>query len=271
MTPRQIGAALTAQDLDTHLPWIMDGQRDLEIQDFVFPPLLEDGAEAHARQILARLDGHMGRRGIHGPFWDLPLDATDPRIRAVAQERFSQALDLCAMVGGTHMVLHSPFRAWDYNNLPSDRDAHTRKCALVQETLTPVVAKAKSMGITLVIENIEDIDPMDRVRLAQQLGSDVVRVSLDTGHAQYAFGTHGGRPVDYHIKAAGKLLAHVHLQDADGYADRHWAIGEGAILWPSVFRALNEHAPDARLVLELRDKVDIPASFAWLRNRGLAI
>ena len=63
-------------------------------------------------------------------------------------------------------------------------------------------------------------------------------LSIDTGHANYAHGSTGGPPVDYFVHAAGDMLHHVHLQDTDGYADRHWNPGEGNVSWPAVFRAL---------------------------------
>ncbi|MBR7518030.1 TIM barrel protein, partial [Mycobacterium tuberculosis] len=89
-------------------------------------------------------------------------------------------------------------------------------------TLAPVVARAAETGVELVIENIEDKDPTDRVTLARTFDSPAVRVSLDTGHAHYAHGSTGAPPVDQYVTAAGNMLTHVHIQDADGYADRHW-------------------------------------------------
>jgi sugar phosphate isomerase/epimerase len=94
-------------------------------------------------------------------------------------------------------------------------------------------------------------------------------VSVDTGHAHYAHVSTGAPPVDVFVRAAGARLAHVHLQDADGYADRHWAIGEGTIRWAEVFRALAESPGAPRLVLELADKGGIAASMAHLEAAGL--
>jgi sugar phosphate isomerase/epimerase len=65
------------------------------------------------------------------------------------------------------------------------------------------------------------------------------------------------------------MLAHVHLQDADGHADRHWQIGQGNILWPSVFAAIAALSVKPRLILELADKNCIPASMAYLEAQGL--
>lgn len=266
-----LGAALTLDHLPDLLDWVMAHHRDLELQDFI-------GAEALTgdwRSVVARyrdlLDGHAGRIGIHGPFWNLPIAASDPAIRKVVQDRMLQALDVCAELGATHMVLHSPFTTWDYANAPYFVGSREWIVGSTRDTLAPVVARAEEIGCTLVIENVEDKEPGDRIALADAFGSDHVAVSLDTGHAHYAHVATGGRPVDYHVRAAGTRLAHVHLQDADGYADRHWAPGDGTVLWKPLFAALAEHCERPRLILELFDKGQIRRGARYLSDHGLAI
>jgi sugar phosphate isomerase/epimerase len=102
------------------------------------------------------------------------------------------------------------------------------------------------------------------------LNSKNVRVSLDTGHAHYAHASTGAPPVDYYVDAAGDMLTHVHLQDSDGYADRHWAPGEGTIRWLAVFRALGRLRSNPRLILELRDHGAVAAGARYLTELGVA-
>ena len=110
--------------------------------------------------------------------------------------------------------------------------------------------------------------PRDRVELVRSFESDAVRVSLDTGHADDAHRATGGPPVDVHIHVAGDLLTHVHLQDTDGFADRHWMPGEGDIPWPSIFAALESLASRPRLILELADATKVPAAARRLDAQG---
>ncbi|MTH98479.1 sugar phosphate isomerase/epimerase [Roseibium sp. RKSG952] len=270
MTKLKVGAALMVADLKTHRDWLVDGQRDLEIQDFFSPNNLGDAAGDLITAAKNTLQGYSGRLGIHGPFYDLPLDCHDPEMRIIVQKRMQQALDIAAKLGATQMVLHSPYSTWDYHNLDSDLTSREAKISRVHETLSPVVARAEEYGVVLVIENIEDKNPFDRVILANSFNSDFVRVSLDTGHAHYAHGATGAPPVDYYVRAAGDRLAHIHLQDADGYADRHWAPGQGSINWQAAFEAIAEAASQARLVLELRDSNDVMSGFEHLLALGLA-
>ncbi|HBM59926.1 MAG TPA: sugar phosphate isomerase, partial [Citreicella sp.] len=62
----------------------------------------------------------------------------------------------------------------------------------------------------------------------------------------------------------------IHLQDADGYADRHWAIGQGTVNWHAVFAALAPLTSRPRLIMELRDPAGILPSRDWLEAQGLA-
>jgi sugar phosphate isomerase/epimerase len=140
-----------------------------------------------------------------------------------------------------------------------------------RDTLEAALDRADAMGVTLVMENIEDKDPADRAALCAALGWKALALSVDTGHAHYAHGSTGAPPVDFYIRAAGNHLNHVHLQDADGYADRHWQLGQGTILWPSVFAALAGISSNPRLIIELRDKAGVIPSANHLKALGLAL
>lgn len=269
MTLPVIGAALGTADLETYRDWILDKQRDLELQSFHAPDKLGGDWRPEADRINALLDGYAGRLGIHGPFWGFTVHSIDPEVRAVVARRMEQGLDVCAAVGATQMVIHSPYSTWDYNNLDNLEGARDRVIENTHATLGAAVRRAGDQGVTLVVENIEDIAPLDRRVLVESFGSQAIRLSIDTGHAHYAHGSNGAPPVDYFVRAAAGLLDHVHLQDADGYADRHWAIGEGTIRWHAVFRALSRLEEKPRLIMELRDKAGIPASMDYLTRAGL--
>jgi sugar phosphate isomerase/epimerase len=265
-----LGAALTLSGIRMHRDWLLEKQRDLELQDFHNAAALDGDWRAMAGEIRKVLDGHTGRLGIHGPFWGFKLDSHDPEIRAVVTRRLLQGLEACAFLGASQMVIHSPYTAWDYNNLDNNRNDREELVERAHLTLRDAVARAADTGIVLVIENIEDRDPHARVALAASFGSPAVRVSIDTGHAHYAHGSLGAPPVDYYVHAAGEALNHVHLQDADGYADRHWHPGEGTIRWEPVFSALSRLGSNPRLILEVKDQAGLRKGAAYLEQLGLA-
>ena len=264
-----IGAALTNDELTAYQDWILEKDRDLELQSFVEGSVLDGDWTPLADEVNRLLAGYKGRLGIHGPFWGFTIDTSDSLVRDVVQKRLGQGLDVCAAINASHMVIHSPFSTWDYNNLNARIGAREALFDRVHAVLDPLVKRAETLGVTLVMENIEDINPDDRKELCASFGSQALQVSIDTGHAHYAHGSTGAPPVDYYVRSAGEMLAHVHLQDADGHADRHWQIGQGNILWPSVFAAIAALPVKPRLILELEDKAGIPGSMAFLETKGL--
>lgn len=275
--PLPVGAALMVEELPRFRDWLITDQRDLEIQDFLKTEVLLGDWRACVDTARARLDGFTGRLGIHGPFIGVDIDNNDPEIAPIITRRYLTGLEACVALGASQMVIHSPYTTWDHHNFdnnPAEGEAPSareRRIAAVHDVLSPVVRRAEDEGVTLVIENIEDADPAERLALAQSFDSPAVRLSLDTGHAQYAHGRTGAPPVDYYVTQAGEMLDHVHLQDAEGHADRHWAPGRGTIRWHAVFAALAALPHRPHLVLELRDHADIPAAMEYLTGEGLAI
>lgn len=265
-----IGAALNLRSLPKYRDWLLAAQRDLELQDFFRADVLDSDWKPLAAEVKSQLDGFTGRLGIHGPFWGFKIDSHDRLVREAVTKRLLQGLDVAEAISATQMVIHSPFTTWDFNNITLYPGGFDQLVERVEATLRPVIARAEAINCEIVIENIEDKDPMSRVQLAKALGSDLVRVSIDTGHAHYAHTSTGAPPVDYYVRSAGNLLAHVHLQDSDGYADRHWAPGDGTIRWASLFRAFAELTSKPRLVLELRDHDQVAKGAAYLTGLGLA-
>ena len=270
MTPLKIGACLKIAELPVHRHWLFDEDRDIEIQDFMTLASLTSDNDDLIAAARTALDGHQGRVGIHGPFEGLDIDNKDLELRALLTARFLAAVEAAEAIGARQMVMHSPYDKWYQNNLHSWQGYGQSKLARIHEVLDPVVKRAEGAGVTLVMENIQDLDPATRREMVDSFGSDAIALSIDTGHAHLARCMSGAPPVDYFVRDAGAQLAHVHIQDVDGHADRHWAPGEGAVEWHAVLRALGDCTAAPHLVLELRDKADIPKGFAHLQALGLA-
>jgi hypothetical protein len=200
MTPIRIGAALDVADLPRYRDWLIAGQRDLEIQDFYATDVLLGDWEGLAARAKAHLDGFEGRLGIHGPFVNVPMNCNDAELRPIVTNRYLTGLKAAIAVGASQMVVHSPFSIWDdknygdkpgWGNAPSLKDSIIAAC---HEVMAPVVKQAEDHGVTLVIENCDDISPMDRLDLAKSFASAAVKVSIDTGHAHNSHCAQGRCP-----------------------------------------------------------------------------
>ncbi|SDR35706.1 sugar phosphate isomerase/epimerase family protein [Pseudovibrio sp. Tun.PSC04-5.I4] len=265
-----LGAAMCVKHLAQHRDWLLELPRDLELQDFHNWSLLDSGCDELIADAKKLLDGHEGRVGIHGPFWNMDLAAGDPLFQEVVRKRLDKGLDACAKMGGDHMVIHSPYTIWDHNNLATYDGARQVKLDMIHANLKGAVAKAEDIGCVMVLENIEDLDPDFRLDIVKSFNSEALAVSIDTGHAHYMHVSHGAPPVDCFIKSAGNALEHLHIQDVDGYADRHWNPGEGAIAWEPVFSALGKLESNPRLIIEVMDETKLRKGADYLVNLGVA-
>lgn len=271
MTPPLLGLALKHADFTPLQDWICGPGRAIEIQDFVLPEVIAGDCADLVARWQALLGAHAGPRGIHGPFFGLDLANPDREIRAIVTARFLRGLGIAEALAATQMVVHSPFAFWHVLNRRNYPRAEATMIEAAADCLAPVLARAADIGCTLVLENIEDTDPASRVDLVRQIGHPNLAVSIDTGHADLAHGNYGAPPVVDFIAAASGHLRHVHLQDVDGHADRHWHPGDGRIAWRSVLTALAALDPAPRLILEVRDDLArLPRTVARFEAEGLA-
>ena len=249
-----VGGALKSFDLLPFQKWILEHNRDLEIQDPCLPALLDADWKNLAKNIGSILDGYTGRMGVHGPFFGLNIGAYDRRIQQVVRDRMLQALEFVEFINATHMVIHSPFNPFG-NAFLNLGQSNKMVLDAAHESLKDAVKVAEDLNCTIVIENIYDKNPAPLLELVQSFESDFVKMSLDTGHAMIMHKMGNGPTPDQWAAAAGDLLGHVHIQDTDGMDDRHWPPGRGAINFFPLFEQIKSLKQTPRLILEM-DEVD---------------
>lgn len=265
-----LGAATNVADLHLNRDWFLEGNRDLEIGDAADPLLLDDRDEQQRRadQINQMLDGHTGRRGVHGPFRGVPLNSPDPLFQQLVAKRYNQAIAFTAMFGGSHMVIHSPFNGWvNPFTFGGDPVEMEKNIELIGATLADVLPVAEANGVVLVLENIHDFSCYPVLAVMEAINHPNLRLSLDIGHCQLRV-PQGGMPNDQYIRDAGAWLEHIHIQDNDALSDRHWTPGDGLINFASIFEALRQGEQNPRLIIELKDKTAIQRGAAFLNERG---
>ena len=204
--PPVLGAALQIADLPARADWLKRDARDLEIQNPCQPAFLDGDWRAAAREVRTVLDGHTGRVGVHAPYDGMPWASPDVRLVAAMRDRLLESLEFTAAIGGTHLVLHSPFLYFGSAQTRFRGAELADGIARTVANLAPIATAAANQGCLLVWENIFDLrtDPLDA--LVAAFGSPWVRRSLDTGHA-HLMTARGGPPVDTWVNAAGASLA----------------------------------------------------------------
>lgn len=264
-----VGAQFSALLLQKHRDWLFEKNRDLELPEYAMADILR-APERVIEMARKRLNGWHGRLGVHGPFSGFELDTTDKDVRAVVQARLDACLDACAGLGAVQMVVHSPFDGWDADNFEGHPRALQKRVGAMLDTMGPALRRAEDQGVTLVLENIKDTDPAIRAAVVEAADSPALRLSVDTGHANWAHCACGSPSPAGFVAAAGEALGHVHLQDTDGTRDCHWPLGEGNIDFTAVFAELGRLDARPHLIVELNDFSKVPQSVAHLEELGLA-
>lgn len=263
----KVGASLNLERLKTYHDLIVGQQRPVEFQDAANSGLLDGNWKSATKEINELLDGHTAVRGIHGPFIDLTISASDLKIRQAVIDRLKQGLEFAAEIGATHMVIHSPTRFLGTSPFEPPRNVLglTDEFGSVQATVNAILPRAQEIGCAIMIENLYDRNPMRLCSMVESFDSEFVRMSLDVGHA-YVASRLGGASPDHWIGYAGPLLGHLHLQDTDGDADRHWPPGLGKVEWYALFKALDQLEHQPRLIIETFD--DTARGVDWLVEQG---
>jgi sugar phosphate isomerase/epimerase len=264
-----LGAAMEMASLPKYIDWLVEKQRPLEIQDPCLPGVLDGEYKPSAAETRALLNrhGYNGRMGIHAAYSGLDLTSYDPLIKEIIAKRYRQSLEFGAELGATHMVLHSPF-SW-FGNAFTNHSPRSKRQYIIDAAhaiLTPLMPMAEQMGCTFVFEVCYDLNVVPLLDLVRSFNSPLVRLSIDTGHA-FVNQQRGGATPDQWVYEGADILEHVHVQDVDGQADRHWQIGTGNINWYAFFKALRETQANPRLILEIDE---IYASAEWLIAEELA-
>lgn len=267
MTLSTIGAAVTFTNIDTVFEWLCEQNRPIEIQDFTLPNILEGDVVELISRYQEKLKAHKGPRVLHGPFFGLDLGNLEVAFQKLISERLLAALKVCEDLQGQHMVIHSPFNDWVKLNQWQYPSVQAGIIAAMGDILEAPLRRAADIGCTLVLENCHDTDPDMRMSAIRKIAHPNLKLSIDTGHAHLSHCNNKAPSVVDFVDAAENQLAHVHLQDVDGYADRHWLPGEGSISWQPVIDALRKSESTPRLIIEVRKNMGrLPESATYLER-----
>jgi sugar phosphate isomerase/epimerase len=206
--------------------------------NFDYLELAMDPPEAHhitLRQNWDPLRAALDNAGLglvcHLPTF-LSMADLSPALREASVKETLSSLETAADFRAAKVCVHPGY--------VTGLGAHVlEKCrSLAMESLEQVVAKARSLGLELCLENMlprtklltrpEEFDPV----FAQ---FPDLKMTLDVGHA---FIAGGQKLVNGFIERFGDRIGHVHLNDNHGRDDAHLPLGVGAIDFNQVVRGL---------------------------------
>ncbi|KUO49105.1 MAG: hypothetical protein APF76_01440 [Desulfitibacter sp. BRH_c19] len=204
----------------------------LEIQDFVFPENLVHGIESLHKEYHGLLKSFNGEITIHGPYMDLNPISMDESIKQLTFERYLQAVEVAKVFGSKWIVIHTYF-SQIHNCEPWYQDYWVKENLLFWEKLIPILEREE---ITIVLENVFDVNPEPLKRMVETLNSKYFKVCLDVGHcnvfSDYSIGTW--------LNVLGESVRYLHISDNDGIRDNHLAVGKGNIKFKDIARNLQK-------------------------------
>ena len=184
---------------------------------------------------------------VLGPWRWPPQDGTEAQ-RAERLDKMKKAVIIAALMDCKHLVIH-PIMPWGEEDLTLGKEAET--LALNVAFFTSLANFAKAYDVIICVENM----PMRRFSLAtpsqlltlvNAVGSDHLKVCLDTGHVA-VFPT---LSLGDEVRKLGDHIRVLHLHDNGGEHDSHAYPTEGIIDWADFFRALEDIRFDGVLSLE---------------------
>ncbi len=198
-------------------------------------------------------------------YWHPSWIEPDPHYRRVRIDHTCRALALAAELG-------APCITTEPGGPVEKGTSWSAALKLFLESLKPAIDAAERAGVLLLIEPepgllIETADQF--LEFIQHVTSPAVGLNFDIGHAYCV-----GDDPPAAIRRLARYIRHFHLEDiAANRVHHHLIPGEGAIDFPTTFRAIQEIGYDGWITIELYPYTDDPdgaARIALQRVQALA-
>lgn len=195
----------------------------------------------------------VSRRVLHGPFNELFPCAIDPKARALAAERYGQAVGLADAYGAKKLVLHSGYAPFLYYDCWFEEQS----VLFWREFL-----KGVPEDTVICLENVLETQPEPLLHVVEAVRDPRLRICLDLGHAN----CYSERPAGEWLEVLGPYVSHFHLHNNAGDRDVHGHLAEGSMEPEALLRQAVRLCPDATFTLEIPEP---EADVLWLCGNGL--
>ncbi|MGE5579658.1 MAG: sugar phosphate isomerase/epimerase family protein [Bacillota bacterium] len=197
------------------------------------------------RSVRERFDGPLA---LHGPFLGMVYAHVDHVINEAVCRRLDMTLKAAEDLKVKRVILHSGYGP-EIDIFKLQEDWLERNVSFWQRE----ILRWADAGIEVVLENDLEPNPDMLARLVDAVDHPSLGLCLDIGH-QNVF---SDMCAPEWVTSWASRLHHIHLHDNDGTDDRHWSLGRGTIDFEPFYAALERHAPEVTISLEVVDKMDV--------------
>ena len=194
----------------------------------------------------------ISRNLLHAPYNELFPCAIDKKARALAGDRYRQAIELAKQYGSAKVVIHGGYNPWIYFPV-----WYTEQSVLFWKEFLK-----DDPGVRIVLENVLETDPQWLLDIVKGVDDERLKLCLDVGHVN----AYSKIPVTKWLEDWSPYISHFHIHNNDGTADQHKGLREGTIPMSELLRQIDILCPDATVTLELM-KAD--SSAKWLMEEML--
>ena len=224
----------------------------IEIAEFCTPWFLDtdfDEVDPNIREKLSCSD----RFVLHAPFSELFPCAIDPKVRAIAAERYRQVIRVAEGYGIRKIVVHGGYNPRIYFPI-----WYTEQSVLFWKEFVQEIPE----NMVFCLENVFEEAPAMLTEIVRQVNDPRIRMCLDVGHVN----AYSKVPVMEWLESCADIVAHFHIHNNDTSRDAHGQLMDGTIPMKELLAAIEEKCPNATLTLEL---MNAEPSVRWLLEEQL--
>lgn len=192
------------------------------------------------------------RKVLHAPFNELFPCAIDRKARALAAERYRQAIGLAKTYGATKVVVHGGYNPWIYYPV-----WYTEQSIIFWKEFL-----REDPGMEIVLENVLETDPQWLLDIVKGVGNPRLKLCLDIGHVN----AYSKIPLNDWLENWAPHISHFHIHNNDTSWDTHSPLTEGTIPMKDLLEKAYLLCPDATFTLEL---MEAEASVKWMADNDL--
>ena len=198
-----------------------------------------------------KLDG-ISKSTLHAPYNELFPCAIDKKARALAAERYRQAIELAKRYGSKKVIIHGGYHPWIYFPV----------WYVEQSILFWKEFLKEDPGVEIVLENVLETEPQWLLDIVKGVDDLRLRLCLDVGHVN----AYSPIPVMNWLEEWAPYLSHFHIHNNDGSRDQHNPLTDGRIPMKELFQQIDERCPNATVTLEL---MKAESSLQWMKEERL--
>ena len=224
----------------------------LEIAEYCTASNMDDLYAQTDALVRNKLRG-ISRRVLHGPFNELFPCAIDPKARALARERYIQAIALARDYGANKVVIHGGYNPRIYYPC-----WYTEQSILFWREFLREIPQ----GMEVCLENVLEEEPGMLIDIVRAVEDPRLRLCLDVGHVN----AYSKIPAVEWVERCAPWLSHFHIHNNDGSWDTHSALNQGTLPMEKLLDLAQQVCPEGSYTLELAQAEE---SVLWLIQKKL--